>query len=143
MAFVLVLSVSASSPKARYIDHGNGTATDNSTGLMWTRDTQQIPGRLAWHEALNACDNLSYAGHDNWRLPQVKELQSLIDYGRENLPGLPTENPFINVQSWYYWSSTANTFITNSAWSVDMHYGHPWYHDKSYDFYVWCVRGGQ
>ena len=135
--------VSACFLRAQFTDHENGTVTDNLTGLMWTKDTQQISGRMTWQDAVNACDNLTYAGHEDWRLPHVKELQSLIDYGLENLPGLPIANPFINAQSWYYWSSTANTFIAGSAWSVDMHYGYAWYHDEVYDFYVWCVRGGQ
>lgn len=143
IAFVFVLSVAASPPGPRFVDHGDGTVTDGETELMWTKDTQQIMGRLTWQEAITACNSLNYAGHHDWRLPQVKELQSMIDYGRENLPGLPPGNPFINVQNWYYWSSTPNTSITGSAWSVDMHYGHPWYHDESYDFYVWCVRDGQ
>lgn len=64
-------------------DNGNGTVTDAATGLVWAKaDSGQAmdwPTALAWAEAMNA---ERYLGHDDWRLPNVKELQGLVDYGR-------------------------------------------------------------
>jgi len=77
--------------------------------------------------------------HTDWRLPNVKELQSLIDFGNYN-PALPTGHPFSNVQSSYYWSSSTGADDTFYAWGVDMGYGGVYYGTKTIDFYVWPVR---
>jgi len=64
----------------RFTDNGDGTVTDHCTGLMWQKET--APGEYTWQEALEYCENLSLAGHRNWRLPNVRELESIVDYGR-------------------------------------------------------------
>ena len=63
-----------------FVDNGNGTISDNATGLMW----QQTDSGLGyqWSDALSYCEGARFAGYDDWRLPNVKELQSLVDYGR-------------------------------------------------------------
>jgi hypothetical protein len=78
----------------------------------------------------------------DWRLSNVKELQSLIDYGRYN-PALPGGHPFSGVQSNAYWSSATNEYYTNRAWIVNLHHGSLSLYAKSDDLYVWPVRGGQ
>ena len=79
----------------------------------------------------------------DWRLPNVKELQSLIDLGRHN-PALPSGHPFTGVQSAAYWSSTSDDIgYYEDAWGVNMGYGdvNDWH--KTYPaLYVWPVRGG-
>ncbi|MCP4708012.1 MAG: DUF1566 domain-containing protein, partial [Planctomycetes bacterium] len=61
-------------------DNGNGTITDNSTGSMWM---QVDSGKgMAWEDALGYCEDLEYAGYSDWRLPNAKELQSIVDYTR-------------------------------------------------------------
>lgn len=72
-----------------YVDNGDGTITDLSTGLMWTQyDSgyfnagQDNDGKMNWEEALNWAECLEYAGYDDWRLPNAKELQSIVDYTR-------------------------------------------------------------
>jgi uncharacterized protein DUF1566 len=97
----------------RFIDHGDGTITDLCTGLMWQRDKADVDGdgeandrdRLPWCMALEYCENLSLAGHDDWRLPNVRELQSIVDYGRFNLS---IDSTFDGFPSWY-WSSTPHS----------------------------------
>ncbi|PKN55000.1 MAG: hypothetical protein CVU56_23545 [Deltaproteobacteria bacterium HGW-Deltaproteobacteria-14] len=64
-------------------DNGDGTVTDAATGLVWQRaNGQQSAGDLqfSWKEALAYCEALALAGHDDWRLPDVRELQSIVDY---------------------------------------------------------------
>ncbi len=74
-----------------FADNGDDTVTDVATGLMWMRldsgsyasDAGTVgDGRVDWQEALRFCDSISLAGHDDWRLPNAKEMQSLVDYTR-------------------------------------------------------------
>jgi Protein of unknown function (DUF1566)/EF hand len=72
-----------------FVDNGDGTVTDRATGLMWMKlDSGAIggagehDGKLNWQEALRWAEDLTYAGHDDWRLPNAKELQSIVDYTR-------------------------------------------------------------
>ncbi len=63
-----------------FLDNGDGTITDLATGLMWqTADSQT---GMDWEDALSYADNLNLAGHSDWRLPNAKELQSIVDYSR-------------------------------------------------------------
>jgi hypothetical protein len=128
----------------RFTDRGNGTVTDNLTGLMWTKDAQQIPGQMTWQAALDACNNLDYAGHGDWRLPNLRELQSLIDYGNM-VPVLPSGHPFTNESYGYnYWSSTTMADSTGIAWYFDFTNGGLYGGGKSYyGGYVRAVRAGQ
>lgn len=75
--------------KNDFRDNGDGTVTDRATGLMWmTVDSGKLKagrgrdGRMNWQEALAWAEGLEYAGHSDWRLPNVKELQSIVDYTR-------------------------------------------------------------
>jgi len=136
-------------PSPRFIDHGNDTVTDNLTGLMWTKDAN-LPGTSkTWQEALDYVKGIntgtySNFGYTDWRLPNRKELQSLIDRNRYN-PTLPSGHPFTNVQGVYYWSSTSYAISSYNAWIVSMGYGYVDDVSKSYDdfYYVWPVRSGQ
>ncbi len=61
-------------------DNGNGTITDNSSGLMWMQDDDGEG--MFWEDALSHAENFEFAGHSDWRLPNAKELQSIVDYSR-------------------------------------------------------------
>lgn len=78
-----------------FADNGDGTVTDRATGLVWMRvdsgdptlrgalgRTRYRDGRMDWPEALRFCEGLSFVGKADWRLPDAKELQSLLDYTR-------------------------------------------------------------
>jgi len=72
-----------------FVDNGDGTVTDRSTGLAWMQvDSAALKagrdrdGKLDWAEALQWAEELEYAGHDDWRLPNAKELHSIVDYAR-------------------------------------------------------------
>ena len=72
-----------------FIDNGDFTVTDNASGLMWLQvDSGEFgvgeagDGALKWAEALQWAETLEFAGHGDWRLPNIKELQSIVDYTR-------------------------------------------------------------
>ena len=124
----------------------DGTVTDNLTGLMWTKDAQQIPGIMNWSDAVNACNDLIFADYDDWRLPNVRELHSLIDYGTFDPDVLPIGHPFTNVQPHWYWSSTTEADCYDCAWLVNLDSGNIDGEHKTDELgyaYMWCVRGGQ
>lgn len=63
-----------------YVDNEDGTVSDLATGLTWT---QSDSGEgMDWSDAIAYCEDLSLAGVDDWRLPNIKELHSIADYGR-------------------------------------------------------------
>jgi len=135
-------------PTPRFTDNGNGTVTDNLTGLIWTKNANAF-GTRTWVQALSDANGLhdgiagltdgSKAG--DWRLPNVQELQSLVDYGR-SAPSLPAGHQFTGVQVAYYWSSTTFVQTTGSTWTVFFNGGGVYPSEKSSIYYVWCVRGG-
>ncbi len=132
-------------PDPRFTDHRDGTITDNLTGLMWVQAPHDLDGNSeyqTWNNAIDYCNGLTHAGHSDWRLPNVRELQSLIDYGRYD-PALPSGHPFIGIQVASYWSSTSHAELTNPAWTVAMSLGYVASLDKSRYNYVWPVRAGE
>ena len=99
----------------RFVDNENGTVTDTCTGLMWQKYAGNIERRFEWCGALAYCEDLELAGHDDWRLPNVRELQSIVDYGRS----APAINPVFRAFADGYWSSTSVPSDRLSlAWSV-------------------------
>jgi formylglycine-generating enzyme required for sulfatase activity len=123
-------------PDTRFIDNGDGTVTDTCTGLMWLKDTGDIDGdgsigdqdRLDWQGALKYCQRLVFAGYSDWRLPNVKELLSLVDYGRFD----PAIDPVFGAESWWYWSSTTYIIELQKAWAVHFIHGDADDIDKTY-----------
>lgn len=63
-----------------FVNNGNGTITDRATGLMWQQEDSGTG--MDWEHALAYCEDLSLAGHSDWRLPSAKELESIVDYSR-------------------------------------------------------------
>jgi hypothetical protein len=134
-------------PTPRFTDNSDGTVLDNLTGLIWTKNAT-CDGAKDWTSALAYCNALSNGAcgltdgseAGDWRLPQIKELQSLIDYG-EYTPALPSGHPFTNVQSNVYWSSTTISFSTGKAWYVNLDSGSVFNDvEKTSARYVWPVR---
>jgi hypothetical protein len=123
---------------ASYVDNGNGTVTDTTTGLMWKKVSSSI---LTWEQALAYCEGLSLGGYTDWRLPTKKELISLVDESR-NDPSINT-NYFPDTAASWYWSSTTHAVVTDYAFSVDFYFGFASANDKSDSYYARAVRGGQ
>jgi hypothetical protein len=88
------------------------------------------------------CELTDGSSAGDWRLPNHRELYSLID-AKENAPALPSGHPFTNVEFNFYWSSTTTASYTGDAWLVNMNAGNVYNLTKaSGSFYVWPVRGG-
>jgi hypothetical protein len=88
----------------RFIVHGNGTVTDLCTRLMWKQDP--APEAMTWCEALDYCDDLTFAEHGDWRLPNIREILSIVDFRYiDNLCFVPV----FGVVPATYWSSTSST----------------------------------
>jgi hypothetical protein len=114
-----------------FTDNGNGTITDRATGLMWIQNDLNEP--VDWENALHYADTLSFAGYDDWRLPDVKELQSIVDYSGvfpaiDSLFGCTgITNEAGDADYGYYWTSTSAYFGPQSpeyyyAWYVAFGY---------------------
>ncbi|HEY9079717.1 DUF1566 domain-containing protein [Magnetovibrio sp.] len=88
-----------------FVDNGDGTVTDRALGLTWQ---QSDDGQSRdWPQALRYCENLALAGHDDWRLPNVKELQSIVDYTK-NDPALDQRYLRQSDKGAWFWSSTTH-----------------------------------
>ena len=122
-----------------FFDNNDGTITDTSTRLRWQKGT--APGTYTWEQALSYAENLTLAGHNDWRLPTVKELASIVDLERTN-PSIDTVY-FPDTISSYYWSSTTYALSTDNAWPVPFNDGLNDNFSKTFTHYVRVVRGGQ
>ena len=120
-----------------YIDMGDGTIIDKSTGLMWMQDDSGEG--IVWKDALTYAENSNFAGYSDWRLPNVKELQSIVDYGYSPTATDPDKvgpaiDPIFNCTQIkseagyddyaYYWTSTSANFTKGRpyyyAWYVSL-----------------------
>jgi hypothetical protein len=118
-----------------FIDNGNGTVTDYRTGFMWQ---QGEPGTMTWSSALSYCEGLNLGGHSDWRLPNIKEIESITDDTRYN-PAIDTTF-FPGVMS-NYWSSSTDAGSPDKAWYVFFYGGWGYSDSKPSSFYVRCLRG--
>ena len=122
----------------QYIDNGNGTVTDTKTGLMWQQATSS---NMLWDGALQYCEDLTLASHDDLRLPTIQELQSIVDYSRHN-PAIDTAYFPGTLPSWY-WSSTTYAYDSSYAWCAYFYDGYVSSCGKGNYLDVRAVRGGQ
>ena len=110
---------------------------DNETGLQW-QDNESVT--KTWQNAINYCEDLTLGSHNDWRLPNRNELDSLVDDSKFN----PSMSPvFESFASYDYWSSTTTASNSNYAWYVAFNYGYQHYGYKLSNYYVRCVRAGQ
>jgi hypothetical protein len=143
-------------PNTRFTAVSNGTGTvitDNLTGLIWQQDGSTptvglcTGGSMNWQDAIDyaACLNAnSYLGHSDWRLPNVNELLSLVNYGVQNPASWLDSQGFANTQPMAYWSSTTYAPDTTSALVVGVYgIGIESYYNKTSTGYIYvrCVRG--
>ncbi len=138
-------------PGSRFTDNGDGTVTDNLTGLMWVKDPSELggswgypgsPNQMNWYDALNNCENLEYAGYSDWRLPNILELESLVNFG---VYGIVIDTYYFpNAQPSGYWSSTLFEQYDYYVWLIYFSDGYRtnYPRDYSYYYYVRPVRGG-
>ena len=120
-----------------FTDNGDGTITDNLTQLVW----QKTPNNSAqtWESALTYAEVLSLGTATDWRLPNIKELQSLNDESLSNPSANTTFFPTIGVHN--YWSGTSLPNQTTKAWFWNTQFGITSYDVKTNVNNVICVRG--
>jgi hypothetical protein len=134
----------AASP--RFVDNSDGTIRDNLTGLTWLKNANCF-GVRTWATALADANNLAAgvcglsdgSSVGDWRLPNVRELHSLVDYQQFD-PSLPAGHPFTGVQVDRYWTATTFSGWVFGAWYVLFDGGLVSRDTKTFAFYVWPVR---
>ncbi len=127
-AFVRYVRGNVDYGQNQFIDNGDDTISDNATGLMWMEmDSAQA---MNWEDALDYAENLVYGGHDDWRLPNAKELQSIVDYTRApdsldvSMQG-PAIDPIFQTTETesFFWSSTTHLDGPTSNYAVYLAFG--------------------
>jgi hypothetical protein len=141
----------------RFVNNGDGTVIDKLTGLIWLRNSKCIKFFLednsivndrSWLEALDAVKKLSFGycgltdGSEagDWRLPNVRELESLVDYDHSQ-PAIDS-TAFPDTEG-SYWSSTTLLAVPHFAWYVSFDSGGIGGYDKYDQAHVRPVRGGK
>ena len=155
------LGVGTAWPSPRFTNNGNGTITDNLTGLIWLEkpnynSTGGATGDATWLNALSFCSSLAdgFCGLTDrskagaWRLPNYRELLSLLDLGYDH-SALPDTmgtgqwsngDAFSDVQPSTYWTSTTYAGDQNAAWAIDLGSGKAQYDQKTVPYWIWPVR---
>lgn len=129
-------------PDPRFEPQGAELVLDRLTGLVWTRTASLGDFPMSWTQALDAVKLMNEEGalgHADWRLPNRRELSSLVSHSHHR-PALPAGHPFTVSQTWY-WTSTTAVIAPDCAWRVHLEGGRMFYGDKVRDAMVWPVRG--
>lgn len=137
-------------PSERFAVHDDGTVTDTRTGLMWKQCSEGQSGvdcavsfadSFTWQEALERVDAATDAGYGDWRLPNIKELSSIV----ETKCYFPAINVsiFPNTPRDLFWSSSSSAVSSSFAWSVNFDNGYDEGNSRGNGFKVRMVRGGQ
>ncbi len=147
-------SVIVTTPDSRFSIHNDGTVTDNNTGLIWMRcslgqiwdtNTSSCTGSISaysWENSLAAAQSYSFADRSDWRLPNVKELTSIVEESCYD-PAINI-SMFPNTEASFYWSATPYGYtLYNKSWNVNFDGGYNKSNSKDYDAHVRLVRGGQ
>lgn len=129
-------------PEVRFVpDHD--LVEDRLTGLVWTRDSNLAEFPISWQEALDFVAQMNrdnFLGFADWRLPNRKELLSLLSYS-EKKPALPAGHPFQNIFLHWYWTSTTAAIHPAYAWYIHLEGARMFYGRKSQYALLWPVRG--
>ena len=129
-------------PDPRFELQDRDLALDRLTGLVWPRIAALGDFPMSWPEALAAVADMNRTrafGHADWRLPNRRELLSVISHDHHR-PALPAGHPFTVQQTWY-WTATTTVIAPDCAWRVHLEGGRMFYGDKTRDAMVWPVRG--
>ena len=141
----------ATTPTNRFTINNDGTVSDTKTGLTWKKCSEGQSGvdcrigtatTYTWQGALQQAQSVNnnggFAGYKNWRLPSIKELNSIV----EEQCSEPSINlaVFPESQNNAYWSSSPDAYGSSVAWLVGFSYGYSGGNDKSSGYFVRLVR---
>jgi hypothetical protein len=115
VAFLVWLLLSSPAIAGDYVIHQDGTLTDNLIGLTWQRKDDNV--KRDWPAARDYCQNLSFAGHDDWRLPNNYELRTIRVEGSKN-PAID-QDAFPATKAEIYWSGSELPYYEERAFFVD------------------------
>ncbi len=130
-------------PAPRFTSVHEDLVQDRLTGLVWTRKTNFFDFPLTWDQALEEIRNMNirgYAGHDDWRLPNRRELRSILSHN-DIKPSLPRDHPFTDIFISWYWTSTTSAMSPAFAWYVHLEGARMFYGGKTQRYLTWPVRG--
>lgn len=147
-------SIPASTPDSQLIDNGNGTVSDSKTGLMWKKCPEGLSGsscesgnasNFNWQQALEqpgVVNSIGFAGFTDWRLPNIKELISIVE--EQCYDPAINLNRFPGTISSGFWSASALSIDASRwAWFVNFDRGTADEINRFYGLLVRLVRGGQ
>ncbi len=139
--YVLYVRCNKEYGRNKFRDNQDGTITDLATGLIWMKGDSGMlkagpdkDGRMNWQQALEWAENLEYAGYSDWRLPNAKELQSIVDYSRcPDITDSAAIDPNFSVTSIineggekdypFYWTGTSHAGISGAEAAVYISFG--------------------
>lgn len=143
----------ATTPTADFVEHGNGTVTHKPSGLTWKSCPEGISGpkcgegkaiSVDWQGALSALASMNavgFAGFSDWRLPNIKELQSIVEISC-SAPSI-NEAIFPSTPADWFWSSTSLAVAPTDAWGINFGSGYSFPKTKQAPYgHVRLVRGG-
>jgi len=136
-----------STPASRFTVHGDGTVSDQQTGLMWKQCAEGQSGAgctgtaatYTWQAALDLAAASGFAGYTDWRLPNIKELSSIVE--RKCYDPAINLGIFPNTPSGWFWSSSAHAYYSSYALIVYFSYGYDDISNRNNNNSVRLVRG--
>jgi len=130
-------------PTPRFSAIDEHLVRDQATDLIWPMDANLFSLQMTWREGLEAINEMNREkkfGRSDWRLPNRREMRSLISHGARK-PALPAQHPFSHVFLGWYWTSTTSAMAPGYAWYVHMEGGRMFYGRKDSYYLVWPVGG--
>ena len=117
----------------------NDTVVNTVTMLVWQDDTSVTSNSRTWSSAIDYCESLTLASKSDWRLPNINELNTIVDDTKYN-PAI--NSMFQNTVNSLYWSSTtyARTDWKDRAWAINFSSSSTNYGNKTSTYYIRCVR---
>ena len=142
--FLLIAAVGAYADNAtRFQDNGDGTVTDHLTGLMWQQADDGEKRKWSWAKAY--CRDLELGGYDDWYLPSIAELVSIMDYSKVDMSLTePAIDPVFDCSPGAFWTGTVYApYPKGQAWYMNFVDGLLKRDYKKYPHCVRCVRQAQ
>ena len=132
MRVILLIMISIS------LSLASDVLTDSKTGLMWQDNSAVKHTKKDWEGALAFCSELQLGEHDDWRLPNIKELIQILSIKPRD-GGMKKGFNYVGG-SGYYWSSSTHESNEEFAWMMNFKRGYEYINYKTYERHIRCVR---